>query len=57
MFADSSGGREGWTVSLWMSFGLNDSPEMEAGTRTIELLSEHNLDAGLSTAGPSFREG
>lgn len=51
MFADSDGEGEVPTVTLWMSFGLNDSPEMEAGTGTMVPISEHNLDAVLGTAG------
>lgn len=43
------------TVTLWMSFGLNDSPEMEAGTGTMVPISEHNLDAALGTAGPASK--
>lgn len=44
-------------MTPWMSFGLNDSPEMDTGTQTIVLLSEHNVGAGLGTAWTSFREG
>lgn len=43
------------TVTLWMSSGLNDSPEKEAGTRTMAPISEHNLDAALGTAGPASK--
>lgn len=46
---------EGRAVTLWMSFGLNESPEVEAGTGTMVLLSEHNLDAGLSLARSGLR--
>lgn len=56
MFATAAGEGEAQTVTLWMSFGLRSSPEREAGTGTIVLISEHNLDAGQGTARPSFQE-
>lgn len=56
VFADSDDGEgEVPTVTLWMFFGLNDSPEMEAGTGTMAPISEHNLDVVLGTAGPASK--
>ena len=44
-------------ITLWPSFDPNDSPEKVAGTRTIVLISRHNLSAGPGTARSSFQEG
>lgn len=41
-------------VTFWMALGLNDSPEKVTGTRTIVLISQKDLAAGLGTAQSSY---